>query len=311
MKTELHTVLGASGAMGSAVVNELLSRELKVRAVQRTPSNNLPVTIPADLLKPSEALKAIKGSGYVYLCVALPYNSKSWQNWPVLMQNVLDACVVADANLIFLDNVYMYGPAPLQVPFDELHPQKPVSVKGQFRKKTADMLMEAISGKKVNALIGRSADFYGPKAIYSPFYFSFLERMLHGKSPQSLNKSGVRHTYAYTVDNARALVQLALEPSAYGQVWHLPAGEAITIGEITEMFSKILGTNHKTSFMPPLMRRMLSLFIPILKEVGEMMYQFDSEYVISWEKFKSKFPDFKVTTYEEGIREMVNSFRNH
>ena len=37
----------------------------------------------------------------------------------------VDACLQEQAVLIFLDNIYMYGPAPLSIPFDEEHPQDP------------------------------------------------------------------------------------------------------------------------------------------------------------------------------------------
>jgi nucleoside-diphosphate-sugar epimerase len=226
-----------------------------------------------------------------------------------MMQNVIDACSKCNANLIFLDNVYMYGPAPLAVPFNENHPQQPVLKKGTARKHTADLLLEAFERNKINGVIGRSADFYGPRAVNSQFYVSFLQNMLKGKAPQSLVKPGIKHTYSYTVDNAKALVSLALSPETYGQVWHLPVGEPITIEELTELFNQELGTSFKPSFMPPVLRKALSVFIPIFKDLGEMLYQYDTEYNMSFEKFSKHFPNFAVTSYQQGIREMVRSFR--
>lgn len=310
MGNQLHTVLGASGASGMAVVQELQKRNLKVRAVQRSGKHTEIETINADLLKPQETLRAIEGSSHVYLCAAVPYNAKLWaKHWPLMMQNVIEACSKTEANLIFLDNVYMYGPAPLAVPFNETHPQQPVSKKGITRKQTASLLLDAFDRKKVKGVIGRSADFYGPNAVNSPFYVSFLQNMLKGKAPQSLVKPGIKHTYSYTVDNAKALVSLALSPETYGQVWHLPVGEPITIEELTERFNKELGTSFKTSFMPPVLQKALSVFIPIFKDLGEMLYQYDTEYNMSFDKFRKQFPNFVVTSYQQGIHEMVKSFR--
>jgi nucleoside-diphosphate-sugar epimerase len=133
--------------------------------------------------------------------------------------------------------------------------------------------------------------------------------MLKGKNPISIAKPGIKHTFANTTDNAKALVELALDPDSYGQVWHLPVGEPFTVEEITEIFNKELGTSFKTSFLPPLMRKLLSLFIPIIKEASEMLYQSDSEYIMRFDKFRTRFPDFKVTPFEAGIREMINSFK--
>lgn len=57
------------------------------------------------------------------------------------------------------------------------------------------------------------------------------------------------------------------------------------------------------------MRKILALFIPMLKEAGEMAYQFNSDYVMSFDKFKRQFPEFKVTPYAQGIREMIRNFK--
>lgn len=171
------------------------------------------------------------------------------------------------------------------------------------------MLLKAIRENTINAVIGRSADFCGAYAVNSPFYISFLERMLKNKTPQSIAKPNVKHTYANTADNGKALVALALDPATYGQVWHLPVGEPIMLKDVIGIFNKELGTNFKINFLAPMLRKVLSLFIRPLKEAGEMLYQFDNEYIMSFAKFKKHFPNFKVTTYEQGIREMIISFK--
>jgi nucleoside-diphosphate-sugar epimerase len=310
MKDGIHTVLGASGAIGRAVIKELQSRKLTILAVERSPKIKGVEATQANLLNSNEAIRAIKGSTYVYLCVGLPYRSNIWsQNWPLLMRNVINACIATNANLIFFDNVYMYGAPPLAVPFDENSPQNPTTQKGIARKKTTDLLLKAIEEQQLNAVIGRSADFYGSDAINSPFYISFLERMLKNKAPQYLSKPGMKHTYANTTDNGKALVALALDSNTYGKVWHLPVGEPIAIEEVIAIFNKELGTQFKVSFLPSWMRRKLLYFVPSLREVSEILYQFDNEYVMSFDKFKQYFPDFNIRTYEQGIREMINSFK--
>lgn len=47
--------------------------------------------------------------------------------------------------------------------------------------------------------------------------------------------------------------------------------------------------------MPKVLPKIMSVFIPILKEAGEMLYQFECEYVMSFGKFKIRFPDFRIT----------------
>ncbi len=304
MENQIHTVLGANGAMGKAVIKELEIRQLQIRKV-----STKPIWVQADLLSKVDAEKAIAGSSYVYLCIGLPYKAKVWgTQWPQIMQNVIDACEKAEAKLIFLDNVYMYA-SPLPVPFDESTPQNPNSKKGKSRKQTADLMIKAVRHKKIKGLIGRSADFYGEGAVNSPFYISFLERMLQGKGPQILVSADIEHTYANVLDNGRALVELALNDNCYGEVWHLPVGEPITTNEMLAIFNEKLGSNFKVSVMPAVLKKILCIFIPLLRETKEMEYQFEQKYVMSDHKFRKRFPNFKVSSYQDGVNRMVEWFR--
>jgi hypothetical protein len=219
MSSELHVVLGASGASGRAVVQELKRRNLPFRAIGRSAGFSDFEMTAADVFNKSELLGAVQGASHVYLCIGLPYNLRIWQQqWPLLMQNTIEACETMRAKLIFLDNIYMYGPAPLAVPFDEDHPQTPVSSKGIVRKNVADMLLKTM---------------------------------------------------------------LALTESAFGQVWHLPVGEPVTPEEATEIFNRVWGLQLQPSFMPDLLLRILSFFIPVLKEAAEMQHQNKSTYIMN------------------------------
>lgn len=308
MKSQLHTVLGANGATGIGIIKELKIKKLPIRAVSRSqkPLDGLEA-MQADLLNPQATRDAIKGSGYVYLAIGLPYSSKIWkEQWPVIMTNVIEACSEHDAKLIFLDNMYMYE-HPLPVPFDENRSQATRTVKGKIRKEIVLQLLDAISSGKIEGVIGRATDFYGSYANNSLFHISFLERMLDGKNPQLLVKPDILHTYANTTDNGRALVELALDNSTHGQVWHLPVGEPITFHEILEICNRVLGGDFKLSVIATPIRKILMLFMQPLRELEEMRYQFDQPYVMSWEKFRKHFPNFKVTTYEDGIRDMIKT----
>lgn len=310
MTNELHTVLGASGASGMAVIRALRNRKLRIRAVARRGQVPGIETVHADLLQPKQVLDAVQDATHVYLCVGLPYRARVWASeWPLLMKQVIHACARNGARLIFLDNAYMYGPAPLSTPFNEQHPQQPISKKGAARKEATECLLEAMADNRLKAVIGRSADFYGPYAVNSMWYISFLENMLRGKPPQILGREQIPHTYAYTLDNGRALVALALDETTFGQVWHLPVGEPITFGEILEGCNRELGTTFKLEYLQPWLRKVLSVFIPPIREVEEMLYQFEHPYVMNDDKFKNHFPDFKTTPFQQGLRAMIDSFR--
>lgn len=310
MNNKLHVVLGGSGTIGQAVIAALKQKNLKIRAVQRKDTIEGIENVKADLYQLDEVKRAIQGGTYVYMCTAVPYNTKLWQaEWPKLIENVIIACKEADARLIFLDNMYMYGPAPLSVPFTEEHPQQPTSEKGKTRKLIADMILKAHQEGRIKAVIGRSSDFYGA-SVSSPLYTSFLERMLEGKSPQSLGGIDVVHTYANIADNGRALVALALDEKTYGQVWHLPVSRPVTVREISDIFNEILGTKFKVTKIPRFILFLLSFRVHMIKEIMEMLYEFDAPYVMSDDKFKKHFPEFQITQLEDGIKQMVEGFKN-
>jgi len=53
--------------------------------------------------------------------------------------------------------------------------------------------------------------------------------------------------------------------------------------------------------MPMWMIKIAGIFVPVLKEMGEMMYQYDRDYFFDSSKFDKRF-NFKTTTYQEGVK---------
>jgi len=292
--------------MGKAVHREIKKRNFKHRLVSRSINSDLGSIVKANLLNSDDAHNAIEGSTYVYLCVGLPYHHKIWENqWEIIIKNVINACIKHEAKLIFLDNIYMYSPN-LPLHFDEQTAQQPNSKKGRVRKIVADYFLQAVVAQGLIGLIARSADFYGNSAVNSIIYKSFLERILAGKNPQLLSSGDVAHTFAHVDDNARAMVSLALCDECYGQVWHLPVGNSITMNELLGIVNNLQNTNFKNEIIPKLLKKILPKFRPMLREALEMQYQFEQPYVISFDKFKNRFPNFEATSYEKGIKEMIN-----
>jgi hypothetical protein len=52
----------------------------------------------------------------------------------------------------------------------------------------------------------------------------------------------------------------------------------------------------------------LGLFIPVMKEMREMMYQYDRDYFFDSSKFIDRF-NIKATPYEEGVMETVRVYK--
>jgi len=303
-KTDMgfHAVLGGEGAIGRATLDAIRARGLDGKALTR---------IDADARDANALVRVLDGADVVYNCVGLPYNSTLWTNeFPAISDAIAAACAKTGTKIVYLDNVYLYGPAPLPVPFDEKTTRDPPSRKGKARKKAVEIVMAAHRENRVQATVGRAADFYGPGAANSPYYISFLEHMLKGESPQVFMPEGPVHTYAYAGDIGRGLLELALDDGVSGEEFHLPVGPAITVSEMAALFNEALDTSFKVTHIPDIVQRGLGLFTPLLREVREMNYQYATDYIMSDRKFRQRYPDFVPTPYEVGVSEMVRHFRD-
>lgn len=303
----MQTILGANGTIGSVLAKELAKYTDKVRLVSRNPVkvNETDILFPADLTDQDMVDKAVDGSDVVYLVVGLEYKLGVWEDkWPKLMRATLDACIKHKARLVFFDNVYMYDISAIPHMTEDSQVNPP-SKKGEVRRKIARMLMDEVKAGKVLALIARAADFYGPDNKNSFVTEVVYNNFKKGKAANWFMDADKKHSFTYTPDAAKATALLGNTEDAYNQVWHLPTDEnALTGRELIGLFASEMNVKAKISVMPMWLLRILGLFIPLLKEMPEMMYQYDSDYFFDSSKFDNRF-DFKKTTYQDGVREIV------
>ena len=255
-------------------------------------------------------MEAVRGSDIVYLLVGLEYNSKIWKaDWPVIMRNTIDACKVAGARLIFFDNVYMYG--RVNGPMTESVPYNPCSEKGKVRQAINTLLLEEMNSGGLKAIIATSADFYGPRTgKTSAASIMIFDKLKNGKSAQWFVNAKMPHSFTYTPDAASALYLLAIKESAFGQTWHLPTAKPALTGEtFISLAAKYMHAKYKVQVLPKWLVGMIGLFVPIMKELGEMLYQYQFSYEFDSSKFEKAF-QFKPTTYEEGIRQTAEWYQS-
>ena len=303
----MQTILGANGTIGSLLAGELIKYTDRIRLVSRNPKkvNETDELFPADLTQPGLIEKAVAGSEVVYLMVGLDYNLKVWQQkWPVIMQATIDACIKHNAKLVFFDNVYMYDINAI-AHMTENSPINPPSKKGQVRSQIAEMMLFAIKSGKLTGLIARSADFYGPNNDKSFLIEVVYKNIKKGKKPNWFMNADKKHSFTYTPDAARATALLGNTADAYGQVWHLPTDKNVLTGrEMISLFTKEMNVPDKLFILPNWLLKLLGLFIPLMKEMPEMMYQYDRDYFFDSSKFDQRF-NFSTTTYQQGVKDII------
>jgi nucleoside-diphosphate-sugar epimerase len=308
----MQTILGANGVIGKELSKHLPKYTAQIRQVSRTPKkvNASDETVQADLLNYAQTEKAVEGSKVVYLLAGLKYDTKTWQEqWPKVMRNTIDACKKHNSKLVFFDNVYAYGYT--QGPMTEQTPFKPNSKKGEVRARIASMLLEEIKQQNIQGMIIRSADFYGPDALLSLTHSTVTSRLKAGKSPQWIGDPKTIHSFTYTPDAGKTIAVLANSPAAVNQTWHALTSKQIISGEeYARIACETIGRPYTgITSMPKFGVRILGLFVPVLREFVEMMYQFESDYIFDSSKAE-RFMEMTATSYAEGIAMTMRKQKN-
>lgn len=303
MASGIQTILGAGGAIGVELLKELASKGLRVRLVGRRPKQapGAAEAVAADLSQLDQTVTAVAGSEVAYLLVGLKYDVKVWRDlWPRIMRNSIEACKRARARLIFFDNVYMYG--RVEGPMTEETPFNPCSRKGEIRAAIATTLLHEIKAGNLTAMIARSADFYGPGVRTGVPNVLVFDKLARAKTASWLANDSVPHSFTFTPDAARSLALLADSEAAWNQTWHVPSREDPPTGrQFVEMAAGEFGVPPKYRILRRPMLKLVGLFDSAVRELSEMLYQNEYEYVFDSSKFTRAFGS-TATPYHEGIR---------
>jgi nucleoside-diphosphate-sugar epimerase len=235
-----------------------------------------------------------------YLVAGLKYDAAVWsEQWPRVMRNVIDACKRAGTRLVFFDNVYAYGRVNGLMTEDT--PFNPISRKGEVRARIATMLLDQMRADELQAMIVRAADFYGPDATQSFPHETVFQRLRNGKTPQWVGNPDAVHTFTFTPDAGDAVAVLGNAPQAYGQTWHLPTSDELMTGRrFVQIACELAGAQYGVQVLPRWILRLMGIFMPVLRENDEMMYQFESDYRFDSSKVRSTF-GIEATPYRQGI----------
>jgi nucleoside-diphosphate-sugar epimerase len=287
LNAPLHVVLGA-GQVGTRLAQQLRAQGLRVRAVRRSSEKVAPgiELCAGNIVDLAFAEQALAGASVVYDCM-----NPSYDKWPELLlpiaRGALHGAQKAGAALVALDCLYMYGRP--QGAMHERSPLTPCSKKGALRVALAEERFAAHRRGDVRVAVGRASDFFGPDLPLSAFSDRFYQRVLAGKAAECMGDPDQLHSYTYVDDVARALAILGSDERSFGEVWHLPTAAAETTRQLNARLGRALGLDIATMQVPKWLVRGLGLFQPMMRELHEMMYQWDVPYVLDDSKFRATF----------------------
>ncbi len=295
------------GSVGKATVERLHGDGRRVRVAQRTRPADLPTDVPfrfCDVLDPSSLAGALDGASQLVVAIGFAYEGRVWEQvWPHAMRNLLEACAAANLRMVFLDNLYMYGPQT--EPLTETMPLNDYGRKPAARAKITRMWQQ---DERVKVAALRAPDFYGPGVTLSHLGATGLAAIAKGKAASFIFPPDQPHDYAYVPDIGRAVITLLDAPDdAFGQVWHMPCAPTRTSRELLSLGADAACTKLRLRIVPPIVLNLLAPFPGFFREMREMRFQWDRPYKVDATKWSDRFWS-DVTPFDLGIRETIESF---
>jgi nucleoside-diphosphate-sugar epimerase len=312
MSSDLHVVLGATGGLGRALVETLAGDGRRVRAVGRTSPADSKVRsllssveyVTADITKPSDARRACEGASIVYHAAQPPYGK--WPElFPAMTEQVIDGAASANAKLVMVDNLYMYGPTSGSL--NERLPRNATGRKGVARAAMEKQLLGAHAAGKVRVTIGRLSDYYGPHGENSALSALVLRPACQGKAMRWIGSPDVPRTLHYLPDGARGLITIADRDEADGKVWHLPSAPPITGKAFMALINEVLPVPVKTKTLSPAAMKIGGLFSKDARESIETMYQWTHPFVVDSSEFTKAFGTFVPVPHSAAVAATVRS----
>jgi len=306
MSTELHVVLG-TGPAGTTLAEHLIDIGHRVRTVSRTGEPVVPgaTAVAADLTDPAQATAAVAGARVVYHCANVAY-AQQVEVMPRIQRAVLAGAAAAGARLVVLDTLYPYGPTGGAV-MTEQTPWRAVSRKGRMRADLDAAYLAAHRDGLLPVVMGRSADFFGPRVFNSSLGGAVFPAALAGGTVLALGDIDLPHSYSYLPDVAAGLARLGADPAADGRVWHLPTAPARSTREVHRLIAQEVG--H------PLTVEVLDAPRPwgpfdesFMREYAELFYQYEEAQVMDSSAYEAHF-GVRPTPLPEAVAATVDWFR--
>lgn len=324
-KNSVNTlVLGATGSIGYAVTANLLARQLPVTILVRNRAK-------ADALFPNApTLTIVEGDAqdamllnrlvtdertaptHIFHGINYPYDK--WRgNMDTVTRKVIDAAGRSAAQrkltIVFPGNVYNFGNT--HEPIREDSRPEPTTRKGQLRVELEAMLEQATNAGKCAVLNVRLPDFWGPNVLNAGIQPIF-EGALQGKALPWLLNADIPHQSVYTKDAAEIIVRLMLRPASDGYaVWNYGGRMLPSVRSWFGQISALTGKPLNVQVYNRLTIGLMGLFVPVVREVKEMLYLYENTVLLDDAKVRALFPDFRQTPMAQALTETLTWFAKH
>lgn len=278
-----HVVVGA-GPIGSELALLLAGRGERVTVVTRSgrgPEHPGVRRVAADAADADALTDLARGAAALVNC-ANPGTYLQWEaQWPPLAAALLAAAERSGAVLVTLSNLYGYG--PVDVPMTPDLPLAATGHKGRLRARMWQDALAAHEAGRVRAVEVRASDYIGPTVTPAGGLLRrYADAALAGRTVWSMSDPDVPHAFSFVPDVARTLAAVAADERAWGRPWHVPGADPRTVREVLSDVAAA-GTTPTTPRIRRVPRPVLTagaLVVPLLRELGEVLWQFDRPFLL-------------------------------
>ena len=278
---ELHVIVGA-GPVGTALAGRLIDGGHRVRVVTRSGRDTGIAGVESVAVDASDAdalTVTARDAVALYNC-ANPGPYPEWERrWPPLAGAILTTAERTGAVLVTASNLYGYG--PVSEPMTRHTPQRPSDHKGELRARLWREALDAHEAGRARVTEARASDYLGPTLpVSNGLVARYAEATLAGRTAVVFADPDQPHSWTAIDDVAATLEALGHDERAAGAAWIVPSNPPVSVRELLRGLAQRIGAPEpRLRKVPRAALRIGGVFVPMLREVTGILYQFDAPFV--------------------------------
>jgi nucleoside-diphosphate-sugar epimerase len=329
----MNLVTGATGLLGSHIVEQLRKRNLPVRVLVRPGSDlawlrtqNVEFA-EGDITDRASLERACAGCDVVYHSAAKVGDWGPWEDFQRITidgtQNVIDACAAANVRrLVHISSVSTYGYYTDPITVDETHALGYKLYKWAFYSRSKiiaeELCWQAYKAGKLELTVIRPAWIYGERDRTT---IARLYNMIKAGKAKILGRGDNRLNVVYAGNIAEAAIEAAGRADCNGEVFNCSNDGAITQQQYFDLLARSIGAPPVTRHVP---YRVAYTAGHVLEILGHMFQwqkpPFVTRYAVwlmgrrsyfSADKARQKLGWKATVPYEVGIPNTVRWYEQH
>ncbi|NQZ55970.1 MAG: SDR family NAD(P)-dependent oxidoreductase [Lentisphaeraceae bacterium] len=257
-------VTGADGFIGSHLVEQLVAKGCKVKALAVYNSfNNWGWLEDISCLKEVEVIcgdvrdphfckhisKDVDVIFHLAALIAIPYSYVAPDSYlDTNIKGTLNICQAALENgvkkVIHTSTSEVYGTAQY-VPIDEKHPMQAQSPYSASKIGADAMAMSFFNAFNLPLTIARPFNTYGPRQSARAVIPTIITQIANGKKEIKLGDVSPTRDFNYVADTCRGFIALAESEKAVGQAVNIGSNFEISVGDTLNLIKKIMNSDVK------------------------------------------------------------------